>query len=114
LGLVTSVISIYYYIRVVKMMVVKEPHEMSEAVLNYPQSDWQLFGMQPLRVGLIISLVATSVFGILSNPLFSLANAAVQNSPMLQATAVNADAKTRSLKAAAPAPQLVSLVAPKG
>jgi hypothetical protein len=50
----------------------------------------------------------------LSNPLFSLANAAVQNSPMLQATAVNADAKTRSLKAAAPAPQLVSLVAPKG
>ncbi|HIK46124.1 MAG TPA: NAD(P)H-quinone oxidoreductase subunit N, partial [Leptolyngbyaceae cyanobacterium M65_K2018_010] len=31
-GLVTSVISIYYYIRVIKMMVVKEPQEMSEAV----------------------------------------------------------------------------------
>ncbi len=114
LGLVMSVISIYYYIRVVKMMVVKEPQEMSEAVLNYPEGDWTNFGMQPLRVGLVISLVATSVFGILSNPLFGLANAAVRNSPMLQAIAVNSDAKARSLKAAVPAPKLVSLVAPKG
>lgn len=38
IGLITSVISIYYYIRVVKMMVVKEPQEMSEAVKNYPLS----------------------------------------------------------------------------
>jgi NAD(P)H-quinone oxidoreductase subunit 2 len=84
LGLVTSVISIYYYIRVVKMMVVKEPHEMSEAVLNYPPIDWTVPGMRPLQVGVIISLVATSVFGILSNPLFALSNNAVANTPMLQ------------------------------
>jgi len=31
-GLVTVVISIYYYIRVVRMMVVKEPQEMSDVV----------------------------------------------------------------------------------
>ncbi len=91
LGLVTSVISIYYYIRVVKMMVVKEPQEMSEAVLNYPAIDWKLPGMRPLQVGLVISLVATSVFGILSNPLFSLSNAAVEKTPMLQVVAVNSD-----------------------
>jgi NAD(P)H-quinone oxidoreductase subunit 2 len=36
LALIMSVVSIYYYIRVVKMMVVKEPQEMSESVRNYP------------------------------------------------------------------------------
>jgi len=85
LGLVTSVISIYYYIRVVKMMVVKEPHEMSEVVKNYPAPNWNLAGMRPLQVGLIVSLVATSLAGILSNPLFNLVNSAVEKTPILQA-----------------------------
>ncbi len=99
LGLVTSVISIYYYIRVVKMMVVKEPHEMSEAVLNYPVSDWTLPGMRPLQVGVVVSLVATSVFGILSNPLFSLANSAVEKTPMLQASMAQAKIQQAIAKA---------------
>lgn len=84
LGLVTSVISIYYYIRVVKMMVVKEPQEMSEAVKNYPPIAWNLPGLRPLQVGLILTLVATSISGILSNPLFTLANDSVTKTPMLQ------------------------------
>jgi NAD(P)H-quinone oxidoreductase subunit 2 len=60
-GLVTSVISIYYYIRVIKMMVVKEPHEMSESVKNYPEMQWNLPGMRPLQVSLIVAVVATSL-----------------------------------------------------
>jgi NAD(P)H-quinone oxidoreductase subunit 2 len=84
LGLVTSVISIYYYIRVVKMMVVKEPQEMSESVKNYPVINWSLPGLRPLQVGLILTLVATSIAGILSNPLFTLANDSVMKTPMLQ------------------------------
>lgn len=85
LGLVTSVISIYYYIRVVKMMVVKEPQEMSEAVQNYPEIRWNVPGMRPLQVGLVISLVATSLAGILSNPLFNLANSSITKTAMFQA-----------------------------
>ncbi len=84
LGLITSVISIYYYIRVVKMMVVKEPQEMSESIKNYPHVRWDLPGMRPLQVGLILSVVATSLAGILSNPLFTLANQAVTKTPILQ------------------------------
>ncbi|MBD2578006.1 NAD(P)H-quinone oxidoreductase subunit N [Oscillatoria sp. FACHB-1406] len=84
LGLVTSVVSIYYYIRVVKMMVVKEPQEMSEAVKNYPNLPWSLSGMRPLQVGIVLSLIATSLAGILSNPLFALANDSVVKSPLLQ------------------------------
>lgn len=85
IGLVTSVVSIYYYIRVVKMMVVKEPHEMSDAVKNYPEIRWNVEGMRPLQVGLVISVIATSLAGILSNPLFTLANDSITRTPMLQA-----------------------------
>lgn len=86
LGLITSVVSIYYYIRVVKQMVVKEPQEMSDAVRNYPEVTWNLPGLRPLQVGLIVTLVATSLAGILSNPLFTLANQSVLKTPILQAT----------------------------
>ncbi len=86
LGLITSVISIYYYIRVVKMMVVKEPHEMSETVKNYPEVSWNLPGMRPLQVGIVLALVATSLVGILANPPIDLAKASVQRSPILQAS----------------------------
>jgi len=86
LGLIASVVSIYYYIRVVKMMVVKEPHEMSDTVRNYPAVRWNLPGMRPLQVGLVFSLVVTSLAGILSNPLFTLANTSIQNTEVLQST----------------------------
>jgi NAD(P)H-quinone oxidoreductase subunit 2 len=86
-GLVTSVISIYYYIRVIKMMVVKEPQEMSEVVKNYPPIRWDLPGLRPMQLSLILAMVVTSLAGILSNPLFTLANDAVIRTPMLQGLA---------------------------
>ncbi|MGB8698405.1 MAG: NAD(P)H-quinone oxidoreductase subunit N [Thermosynechococcaceae cyanobacterium] len=82
LGLVTSVVSIYYYIRVVKMMVVKESHEMSSVIQNYPAISWQPFGMRPLQVGVIAALIATSLAGILSNPLFTLVNHSISDIPL--------------------------------
>jgi NAD(P)H-quinone oxidoreductase subunit 2 len=85
LGLVTSVISIYYYIRVIKMMVVKEPQEMSETVKNYPVITWTPFGMRPLQVGLILTLIATSLSGILANPILNFVNAAVEDVPRFEA-----------------------------
>ncbi|NET59528.1 MAG: NAD(P)H-quinone oxidoreductase subunit N [Symploca sp. SIO2E6] len=88
LGLIASVVSIYYYIRVVKMMVVKEPQEMSDSVKNYPEIRWTLPGMRPLQVGLVLSVIATSLAGILSNPLFTLANDSVTNTQMLQSAVV--------------------------
>ncbi|MGA7934791.1 MAG: NAD(P)H-quinone oxidoreductase subunit N [Kovacikia sp.] len=105
LGLVTSVISIYYYIRVIRMMVVKEPQEMSETVKNYPEIRWNLPGMRPLQVGLVITLIATAISGILSNPLFTLANDAVTKTPILQA-ALKAGKPVAVKKAPAENPQV--------
>ncbi|MFN3359943.1 MAG: NAD(P)H-quinone oxidoreductase subunit N [Pseudanabaenaceae cyanobacterium] len=86
LGLVMSVVSIYYYIRVVKQMVVKEPQEMSEAVMRYPQISWVEPGMRPLQVAMVSTLVITSIAGIAANPLFGIVNDAVTGSRFLQAS----------------------------
>ena len=83
-GLVTSVVSIYYYISVIKMMVVKEPQEASDVVKSYPEISWNLAGMQPLRAALIGCVVVTAVGGILSSPLFNWASSTVAGTPILQ------------------------------
>ena len=82
-GLLTSVISIYYYISVIKMMVVKEPQEASDVVKAYPELSWDLAGMQPLRAALVGCVVVTAVGGILSSPLFDWASGAVAGTPIL-------------------------------
>jgi NAD(P)H-quinone oxidoreductase subunit 2 len=97
LGLITTVVSIYYYIRVIKMMVVKEPQEMSDAVKNYPEIRWNLPGMRPLQVGLVLSVIVTSLAGILSNPLFTLANNSVTNTSMLHSSVIQAQSHTQPI-----------------
>ncbi len=82
-GLVTSVVSIYYYVRVIKAMVVKEPQEMSVSVQNYPETDWSRLGMRSLQVGMVTTLVATVLAGVLSNPIFSLSIQSIETSPFL-------------------------------
>jgi NAD(P)H-quinone oxidoreductase subunit 2 len=82
-GLITSVVSIYYYISVIKMMVVKEPQEASDVVKTYPEIRWNLAGMQPLRAALVSCVVVTAIGGVLSSPLFDWASAAVTGTPLL-------------------------------
>ena len=82
-----SVVSLYYYIRVVKMMVVKEPQEMSESVRNYPAITWTQVGMKPLQAAIVFTLIFTVIAGIASNTLFTLSNQAVQETKFLQAKA---------------------------
>jgi NAD(P)H-quinone oxidoreductase subunit 2 len=84
-GLLTSVVSIYYYISVIKMMVVKEPHEASDVVKNYPAINWSTIGLPALRTALIGCVMVTAVGGILSSPLFTWASQSVAGTPMLQA-----------------------------
>jgi NAD(P)H-quinone oxidoreductase subunit 2 len=96
-GLVTSVVSIYYYISVIKMMVVKEPQEASDAVKAYPPISWDLAGMQPLRAGLVGCVLVTAIGGILSSPLFDWASGAVTGTPILQQAIASADAAASAL-----------------
>ncbi len=83
-GLITSVISIYYYISVIKMMVVKEPKEASDVVKAYPSIEWSMPGMSSLKVALIFCVLVTAIGGIISNPLFNFADSAITGTPLLQ------------------------------
>ncbi len=96
-GLITSVVSIYYYISVIKMMVVKEPQEASDVVKSYPAISWNLAGMQPLRAALVGCVVVTAVGGILSSPLFNWASSTVAGTPILQQAIASASASAVSL-----------------
>ena len=66
------------------MMVVKEPQEASEIVKSYPSIQWDTIGLPPLRIALVTCVLVTAIGGILSNPLFKLANSAVEGTPLLQ------------------------------
>ncbi len=66
------------------MMVVKEPQEASEIVKSYPEINWNIIGLPPLRIALYTCIAFTALGGILSNPLFKLANSAVSETPFLQ------------------------------
>jgi NAD(P)H-quinone oxidoreductase subunit 2 len=96
-GLVTSVVSIYYYISVIKMMVVKESQEASDVVKAYPEISWNLAGMQPLRAALVTCVLVTAVGGVLSSPLFEWANSTVAGTPILQQAITTAAAALPSI-----------------
>ena len=66
-------------------MVVKEPQEASEIVKSYPEINWNIIGLPPLRIALYTCTAVTALGGILSNPLFKLANSAVSETPFLKA-----------------------------
>ena len=98
-GLITSVISIYYYIRVVKMMVVKEPQEMSDAVKTYTVNDWTLPGMRPLQVSLVLAVTVTALAGVAANPLLQLANSSVARTPLIQRSVLLREAELAKVNA---------------
>jgi len=81
------------------MMVVKEPQEMSEAVKNYPEVEWNLPGMRPLQVGLVLTLVATSIAGVLSSPLFNLASGSITGTTALRQFATTHQSSTIAVTA---------------
>ena len=66
------------------MMVVKEPQEASEVIKEYPPIQWKTMGLPPLRIALISCVVATAIGGVISNPLYNLANSAVNGTPFLK------------------------------
>jgi NAD(P)H-quinone oxidoreductase subunit 2 len=109
-GLITSVVSIYYYISVIKMMVVKEPQEASDVVKAYPAITWNLAGMGTLRTALVACVLITAVGGVLSNPLFSWANEAVSGTPMLQQSIASSAARESTAIAVAPVPPTPALL----
>ena len=53
-------------------------------IRDSPEINWNIIGLPPLRIALYTCIAVTALGGILSNPLFKLANSAVSETPFLQ------------------------------
>lgn len=77
-ALLTSTVSLYYYLNVVRLMVINEP---SDAVSQIePEGQFslvQLLRPSPLGVTLVVCAYATIVMGLIAEPILSLSRASV-------------------------------------
>lgn len=72
-GLLTSVISIYYYLRIIKIMFVREAKEFSSYVKNYVIPANSLLPQSSVETAMIVCMIASSVMGIAINPIIKVA-----------------------------------------
>lgn len=68
-GLITSVISLYYYLRVVKVMMTKEVKEMSTYVREYVTPSMSIFSSSSIELGVTLCVIASSILGFFMNPI---------------------------------------------
>nr|UPO65506.1 NADH dehydrogenase subunit 2 [Teilingia granulata] len=71
-GLITSVISLYYYLRVIKAMMTKEVKEMSTYVREYVNPSMSLLSSSSIEMGLTLCVIASSILGLFLNPIIDI------------------------------------------
>jgi NAD(P)H-quinone oxidoreductase subunit 2 len=76
-GLITSVISLYYYLRVVKAMMTKEAKEMSSYVRDYIVPSTSLMSRSSIEMGVALCVVASTILGFVINPIIEVTQQAV-------------------------------------
>jgi NAD(P)H-quinone oxidoreductase subunit 2 len=72
-GLITSVVSLYYYLRVVKAMMTKEAKEMSSYVREYVAPSTNLLSRSSIEMGVTLCVLASSILGFVINPIIGIA-----------------------------------------
>jgi len=77
-GLITSVISIYYYLRIIKMMLTQNIENRGNQVREYETRQWSLFNIQPIEITIIVGVVGSWIIGIYAIPILNWTNIASQ------------------------------------
>lgn len=77
IAIITSVISMYYYLRVVKAMFTKEMKEISPYVHHYLISKLSLIPNSAITVGITLCVLASTTIGLLIDPIISISNHAI-------------------------------------
>nr|YP_636480.1 subunit 2 of NADH-plastoquinone oxidoreductase [Zygnema circumcarinatum]Q32RP6.1 RecName: Full=NAD(P)H-quinone oxidoreductase subunit 2, chloroplastic; AltName: Full=NAD(P)H dehydrogenase, subunit 2; AltName: Full=NADH-plastoquinone oxidoreductase subunit 2 [Zygnema circumcarinatum]AAX45813.1 subunit 2 of NADH-plastoquinone oxidoreductase [Zygnema circumcarinatum] len=70
-ALITSVISMYYYLRVVKSMFTRETKEQSSYVRNYLAPSLSLLPTTSIEVGIALCVFISTTLGFVINPIIS-------------------------------------------
>jgi NAD(P)H-quinone oxidoreductase subunit 2 len=74
MGILASVISIYYYLRVVKVMISKENEEQAFYIRKYPFNISWKFPNSFLKLGIAICLIFSTTLSFFFNPIIYLTN----------------------------------------
>jgi NADH:ubiquinone oxidoreductase subunit 2 (subunit N) len=75
MGLFTSIITVYYYIKIGKLLITKESEEMTAYIQTYVSSPLPSLSKSSIKVGLIVCVVVSTFWGVLMNPI----NTIIQN-----------------------------------
>jgi len=78
IALITSVISIYYYLRIIKMMFTQSIENRGNQVREYEIRNWSVFNVQPIEITIIIGVIGSWVIGVYSIPILNWTNIATQ------------------------------------
>jgi len=71
-GLVTSVISLYYYLRVIKIFITKEAQETSDYVAQYPIGSIFSWPKTNLEYSIVVCVIVSSTLGLVLNPILDM------------------------------------------
>jgi NADH:ubiquinone oxidoreductase subunit 2 (subunit N) len=74
-GLFTSIISVYYYLKIVKLLITKESEEMTACIQTYVSSPLPSLSKSSIEIGLIVCVIVFTSLKVLMNPI----NTLVQN-----------------------------------
>nr|WBV80316.1 NADH dehydrogenase subunit 2 [Phlegmariurus squarrosus] len=73
IGLFTSVISIYYYLKIIKLLVTKRNEEVTPYIKNYINSSYFLTSKNVIELSMMICVIASTVLGLAVNPIITMA-----------------------------------------
>mmetsp|Transcript_16308 Transcript_16308/g.22535 ORF Transcript_16308/g.22535 Transcript_16308/m.22535 type:complete len:524 (-) Transcript_16308:164-1735(-) len=84
IALITSVISMYYYLRVIKIMFIKESQEMSLCMQNYPTLSFSFSSLKSIELAMGFCVFGSLFAGLLFNPIVQTAQSTIFNTPFIQ------------------------------
>nr|QIS91872.1 NADH dehydrogenase subunit 2 [Augusta austrocaledonica] len=73
IGLLTSVVSIYYYLKIIKLLMTGRNQEITPHVRNYRRSPLTLRSNNSIELSMIVCVIASTIPGISMNPIIAIA-----------------------------------------
>uniref|UniRef100_A0AAU6PBM7 NAD(P)H-quinone oxidoreductase subunit 2, chloroplastic n=1 Tax=Pohlia lutescens TaxID=2779719 RepID=A0AAU6PBM7_9BRYO len=72
IGLFTSIISIYYYLKIVKLLITAETKEVTSYIQMYTGFSFSSFYKNSIEISIIICVIASMFLGIFMNPIINI------------------------------------------
>nr|YP_010589330.1 NADH dehydrogenase subunit B [Isoetes wormaldii]WAB48157.1 NADH dehydrogenase subunit B [Isoetes wormaldii] len=80
IGPLTSVISIYYYSRIIGLLIIERDKEITPYVTNYIISPSSLISKSFIELGMVLCAVASTILGVIMNPIITIAQDNISSS----------------------------------